>query len=76
MDKKFRIAGIIAAVIASIVILTSPSGPPPIPPPNFQDSENKNVQILATNLEKPWAIEVVDDRIFITEKIGLRKFKI
>ena len=70
MDKKFRIAGIIAAVIVSIVILTSPSEPPPIPPPNFQESENKNVQILATNLEKPWAIEVVDDRIFITEKIG------
>jgi aldose sugar dehydrogenase len=70
MDKKFRIAGIIAAVIVSIVILTSPSGPPPIPPPNFQYSENKNVQILATNLEKPWALDVVGDRIFITEKIG------
>lgn len=70
MDKKFRIAGIIAAVIASIVILTSPSDPLPIPPPNFQNSENKTIQILATNLEQPWALDVVDNRIFITEKIG------
>ena len=70
MDKKIRIGGIIAAVIASIVILSSPSEPPPIPAPNFQNSENQTVQILATNLEKPWALDVVDNRIFITEKIG------
>ena len=70
MDKKFRIAGIIGALIFSIVILTSPSEPPPIPPPNLQDSGNKTIQILATNLEKPWAIDIVDNRIFITEKIG------
>ena len=70
MDKKFRIAGIIAAVIASIVILSSPSEPPPIPAPNFEESQNKTVQILATHLEQPWALDVVDNRIFITEKIG------
>jgi glucose/arabinose dehydrogenase len=70
MDKKFRVAGIVAAVIASIVILTSPSEPPPIPPPNFQESENKTVQILATHLEQPWALDFADDRIFITEKVG------
>jgi len=70
MDKKFRIAGIVAALIFSFVILTSPSGPPPIPPPNFQESGNETVQILATNLEQPWAIDFADDRIFITEKSG------
>lgn len=70
MDKKFRIAGIVAAIIASIVILTSPSGPPPIPSPNFQESENKTIQIIATHLEQPWALDFADDRIFITEKIG------
>lgn len=70
MDKKIRIAGIIAAVIASIVILSSPSEPIPIPPPNFQDSQNKTIQILATNLKQPWALDVADNRIFITEKIG------
>jgi len=68
VDKKFRIAGIIGAVIFSIVILTSPSEPLPIPPPNFQATENKTIQILATNLEKPWALDFFDDRIFITEK--------
>jgi len=70
MDKKFRIAGIVAAIIASIVILTSPSGPPPIPPPNFQESANKTIQIIATNLEQPWALDFADNKIFITEKIG------
>jgi glucose/arabinose dehydrogenase len=70
MDKKFRIAGIVAAIIASIVILTSPSEPPPIPPPNFQESENKTIQIIATHLEQPWALDFADNRIFITEKIG------
>jgi glucose/arabinose dehydrogenase len=70
MDKKFRIAGIVAAIIASIVILTSPSGSPPIPPPNFQESENKTIQIIATHLEQPWALDFADNRIFITEKIG------
>jgi glucose/arabinose dehydrogenase len=70
VDKKFRIVGIVGALIFSIIILTSPSDPLPIPPPNIQDSSNKTIQILATNLEKPWALDVVDDRIFITEKIG------
>ncbi|MCH8859753.1 MAG: PQQ-dependent sugar dehydrogenase [Thaumarchaeota archaeon] len=70
MDKKFRIAGIIGALIFSFVILTSPSEPLPIPPPNFQATENKTIQILATNLEKPWALDFFDDRIFVTEKNG------
>jgi aldose sugar dehydrogenase len=70
VDKKFRIAGIIAAVIVSIVILTSPSEPPPIPPPNIQESGDESVQILATNLDQPWAIDFADDSILITEKTG------
>ena len=70
VDKKIRIAGIVAAVIVSILILTSPSEPPPIPAPNVQDSENESVKILATNLEQPWAIDFADERIFFTEKPG------
>ena len=70
MDKKFRIAGIVAAIIVSIVILTSPSEPPPIPTPNLQESGNETVQILATNLDKPWAIDFAENKIFITEKSG------
>lgn len=76
MDKRIRIGGIIAAIAASIIILTSPSGPPPIPPPNFQETGNETIQILATNLEKPWALTFADDKIFITERTGkIRVFK-
>ena len=32
--------------------------------------DNESVQILATNLEKPWAIDFADDKIFVTEKVG------
>lgn len=70
MDKKIRIAGIIGALAISAIILTSPSNAPPIPEPNVGSTGNKSVEILATGLEKPWAIDFADDRIFITEKTG------
>ena len=70
MDKKIRIAAIIGALAFSAIILTSPSEPPPIPEPTIKESGNEFVEVLATNLKKPWAIEIVDDRIFITEKEG------
>ena len=70
MNKRLRIAGIIGAVIVSIVILSSPSNPPPIPEPTITSSGNESVQILAKNLDKPWAIELVDNRIFFTESSG------
>ena len=70
MDKRIRIGGIIAALIASAVILTSPSDSPPLPEPITTQNENKSVEILATNLEKPRSISFADDRIFITEKEG------
>ena len=70
MNKKIRIAGIIAALIVSIVILTSPSSPPPIPEPPKDNMKNQFIEILATNLEKPWSIDFADERIFISEKGG------
>ena len=69
MDKRIRIGGIIAAIIFAILIWVSPSNPPPIPEPTTEYG-NEYVQILATNLEKPWAIGFADDKIFVTEKIG------
>ena len=69
MDKRFRIAGISAAIIFAIAIWLSPSNPPPIPEPMTKDG-NEFVQVLATNLEKPWAIDFADDKIFVTEKVG------
>lgn len=68
MDKKFRIAGIIGALAISVIILTSP-GSPPIPQLNTE-VQNDFVEVIATGLEKPWAVDFADDRIFITEKTG------
>jgi len=70
VDKKFRIAGIIAAFAVSIIILTSPSDPIPIPEPTTSPLGNESVEVLANNLEKPRAISFADDRIFVIEKIG------
>ncbi len=69
MNKKIRIAGIIAALAVSAIILSSPSSAPPLPQPNVE-SKNESIQVLATNLKKPWAIAFAQDRIFVTEKEG------
>ena len=70
MDKKIQIIAIIGAVIFSVLVLTSPSDPIPLPKP-ISNSQNDFVSILAENLDKPRAIAVSDDRIFVTEKDGL-----
>ena len=69
MDKRIRIAGISAALIFAIIIWFSPYNPPPIPEPTTE-YDNEFVQVLATNLEKPWAIDFAGDKIFVTEKAG------
>lgn len=70
MNKKIRIAAIVGAVIFSIVILSSPSNPIVIPGPTTNSTGTKYVEIIATNLQKPWAMDFADDRIFFTEKVG------
>ena len=70
MDKKLRIAGIVAALAFSIFVLTSPSTPFPIPEPPSSAHENIFVETLAKNLDKPRSIAISDDRIFVTEKNG------
>ncbi|MGI0075413.1 MAG: PQQ-dependent sugar dehydrogenase, partial [Nitrosotalea sp.] len=70
MDKKTRIFAIVAAVAASILIITSPSGSIVIPKPNTSSSGTDAVQIVATNLQKPWALTFGDGKIFFTEKVG------
>jgi glucose/arabinose dehydrogenase len=69
VNKKFRIIGIIAALAVSAIILSSPSQSPPLPEPTTK-SENESIKILATNLQKPWAIAFAQDKIFVTEKQG------
>ena len=70
MDKKIQILVIAIAVVFSAFVLTSPTDPIPLPEPN-SNSESDFVITLAENLDKPRAIAVSDDRIFVTEKSGL-----
>jgi len=70
VNKKLRIIGIVGALIASIIIITSPGTPLPFPEPTTTIEGTDSVEVLATNLEKPRAIAFGDERIFVTEKIG------
>ncbi len=70
MDKKTRILAIAAAVAASIIIIMSPSNPILIPPPNTSLNGTAAVQVVATNLQEPWAMTFADNKIFFTEKVG------
>ena len=69
MDKKIQIVVIAVAVVFSALVLTSPIDPIPLPVPN-PNSENDFVTVLAENLDKPRAIAVSNDRVFVTEKDG------
>ena len=70
MDKRLRIAGIVGAIAFSIMVLTSPNDPIPLPEPPSAKLENNFVEILAENLENPRSIAVVDEKIFVAEKDG------
>jgi len=72
MLRKFQIVGIAGALIFSAVILTDtlPSNPPPLPEPIVQNVSTDSVEIVVTNLEKPWSITFADERIFVSEKSG------
>jgi len=72
MDKKIQVVAIVVAIVFSALVLTSPTDPIPLPIPN-SNSESDFVTILAENLDKPRAIAVSNDRIFVTEKDGTIK---
>jgi len=69
VNKKIQIIAVIAAVTFSAFVLTSPSDPIPLPLPT-SNSESDSVSILAENLDKPRAIAISGDRIFVTEQDG------
>ena len=69
MIKKIQIVGIIGAIIASIVILSSPTNPLPLPEP-LTSTNDSAIQILATNLDQPRSIAFGNEQIFVTEKEG------
>jgi len=70
VDKKLRVAGIIAALAFSIFYLTFSPNTIPIPEPLSSNPKNNSVEILAEKLDEPRSIAVSDDRIFVTEKSG------
>jgi aldose sugar dehydrogenase len=70
VDKKTRILAIIAAIAASILIITSPTDSIIIPKPNTSSTGTDAIQVVATNLQKPWALTFGDGKIFFTEKVG------
>ena len=70
MDKRIQIIVIIVAVVFSALVLTSPDDPIPLPKPR-SEIESDFVIVLAENLDKPRAIAIFENRIFVTEKDGL-----
>ena len=70
MDKKIQIAAIAVAIVFSVLVLTSPSDPIPLPELN-PNSKSDFVTVLAENLDKPRSIAIHEDRIFVTEKDGM-----
>ena len=70
MGKKLQIAAIIGAIAFSVFVISSPSDPIPIPEP-APSPENDSVSIVATNLDKPRALAVYENKIFVTEKDGV-----
>ena len=69
MDKRIQIVAIAIAITFSVFVLTSPSDPIPLPEPT-PTSDNEFVTIVAENLDKPRAIAVSENRVFVTEKEG------
>lgn len=65
-----RYGAAVAAVVAVAVILVSfPTTPVPIPTPEQVNATG--IEVVASNLEVPWAIDFADDgRIFFTERVG------
>ncbi len=72
MDKKIQVAVIVVAIAFAALVLTSPTDPIPLPVPN-SNSQSDFVTILAENLNKPRAIAISNDKIFVTEKGGVIK---
>ncbi len=76
MDKERRLVLAAAVVVVAAAVATAIYAPSqttlPIPEPG-QGSNNTHsgVQVVAQNLEVPWAIDIAEDgRIFFTERAG------
>jgi glucose/arabinose dehydrogenase len=80
MDKERRRLTVVVAVAAAVMVaavatifFTPSQTTLPIPEPGQSNSNNtrSGVQLLAENLDVPWAIDIAEDgRLFFTERFG------
>ena len=75
MDKRLFIIAIFVAMVGIVTILMTPSDTTiPLPEPESllnKTGSNKGIEIIADNLDSPWAIDISkDNRIFFTERDG------
>jgi glucose/arabinose dehydrogenase len=77
MEKERRLVVVAVAAVVAAAAATAFFAPSqttlPIPEPrqNSGNSTSSGVQVLAENLEVPWAIDVAEDgRLFFTERAG------
>jgi glucose/arabinose dehydrogenase len=77
MDKERRLivvavaAVVIAAAATTFFTPSQTTLPIPEPKQNKGNNTNSGIQVLAENLEVPWAIDVAEDgRLFFTERPG------
>ena len=79
MDKERRLAIVAIAAVTLAAVATAFFTPSqtilPIPEPGQSGGNNNNtrsgVQVLAQNLDVPWAIDIAEDgRLFFTERTG------
>jgi glucose/arabinose dehydrogenase len=78
MDKERRLAivAIVTVIVAAVAtaFFTPSQTTLPIPEPGQSDGNNNThsgVQVLARNLDVPWAVDIAEDgRLFFTERTG------
>ena len=74
-ERRLAIVAIAAVMVAAVatVFFTPSQTTLPIPEPGQSDGNNTHsgVQVLADNLDVPWAIDIAEDgRLFFTERNG------
>ncbi len=67
MEKRsiLIIIAIIGVIIVSIMNITLSKNTIPLPPPNIN-----RISIIASNLEVPWSIDIYNNTIYFTERVG------
>lgn len=67
--NKAAMTGSIAVAAVAVILLLLPTTPVPLPPPTELNATG--IEVIASNLEVPWAIDFADNgRIFFTERVG------